>query len=238
MSNDLYETTNYIDVAYLGEPITLPTQRMEVGKSVGNFFGMKSVGVSENGLWMIENVKTGEAEEFKDDMLTDKENYHQYLGNALPKVYMGWNNTFRYKDFDLSIQLTGQFGFKILNEARAYYENNAVAYNRLKSVQKSPYGSGYTLASNQKQTFVSYYLENGDFMKCTNLTLGYNVPLKQNKYINGLRVYLTADNLFTITGYDGLDPELTNSSPLYAGIDSRDKYPSIRTFTFGLNVNF
>ncbi len=82
----------------------MSTQRLEVGKSIGNFYGMKSVGVSENGLWMIENVETGEAEEFKDNMLSN-DKYRQYLGNALPKVYMGWTNlTFRYKDFDLSMQ--------------------------------------------------------------------------------------------------------------------------------------
>lgn len=238
LSNDLYETNSYIDTGYLGEPISLSTQRQEVGQPIGQFYGLKSVGVSENGLWMIENAKTGEAEEFTDNMLTDKETYYQKLGNSLPKVYLGWNNTFRYKDFDLSMQFTGQFGFKILNEARAYYENNTVNFNRLKSVLKSPYNSGYTLASNQKQTFVSYYLEDGDFLKCQNMTIGYNVPLKQNKYISKLRVYLSADNLFCITGYDGLDPELSNSDPMYSGIDWRDKYPSIRTFTFGLNVNF
>ncbi len=237
LSNDLYETTNKQDDAWLGEPISLSTQRMEVGKSVGNFYGMKSVGVSENGLWMIENVKTGEIEEFKDNMLSN-DDYRQYLGNSLPKVYMGWSNTLRYKNFDLNIQFTGQFGFKILNEARAYYENNSVAYNRLKSVLKAPYGSGNTLSSAQKQTFVSYYLENGDFVKLTNMTLGYNIPFKPNKYVNGIRAYVSGDNLFCITGYDGVNPELSNGDARSAGIDWRDSYPSTRSFTFGLNVTF
>jgi TonB-linked SusC/RagA family outer membrane protein len=237
LSNGLYETANQHDDAYLGEPISLSTQRLEVGKQVGNWYGMKSVGVSEKGLWMIENKETGKAEEFTDNMLTD-DKYHQYLGNALPKVYAGWANTLSYKDFDLNMQFTGQFGFKILNEARAYYENNSVVYNRLKSVNNAPYGSGHVLSTAQKQTFVSYYLEKGDFVKCTNITLGYNVPLKANKYVNAVRAYLSADNLFCITGYDGLDPELSNGDARYSGIDSRDKYPSVRTFTFGLNVTF
>lgn len=237
LSNDLYETANYVDHCVLGEPISIATQRMEVGKSMGQYYGIKSVGVSENGLWLVENAVTGEIEEFTDNMLSN-DTYRQYLGNALPKVYMGWNNTFRYKNFDLSFQMTGQFGFKILNEPRAYYENNAVAYNRLKSVQKAPYGGQYTLATGQKQTFVSYYLENGDFLKMTNLTLGYNFPLKQNKYVKGIRAYLSADNLFCITGYDGLDPEMANSDIWSMGVDWRDKYPSTRSFTFGLNVSF
>ena len=238
LSNDLYETANRHYIAYLGEPISLSTQIMEVGKPLGQWYGLKSVGVSENGLWMIENPTTGAIEEFNDNMLTDKETYYQNLGNAIPKVNVGWSNTFRYKDFDLNMQFTGQFGFKILNEARAYYQNNAVTYNRLKDAAEAPYGDGNVLKPAQKQTFVSYYLSNGNFFKLSNLTLGYNIPLKENKYIKAARVYASADNVFTITAYNGLDPELSNGDPQYSGIDQRDKYPTIHTYTFGLNVTF
>lgn len=237
LSNDLYETANKHDAGGSGEPISIATHRLEVGKSVGNYFGLKSVGVSEKGLWLIENPSTGEAEEFTDNMLNNDQ-YRQYLGTGLPKVYLGWNNTFRYKNFDLSFQMTSQLGFKILNEPRAFYENNSIAYNRLRSVQKAPYGGQYTLSSAQKQTIVSYYLEKGDFLKMTNMTLGYTVPLQENKYIKGVRAYVSGDNLFCITGYDGLDPELSNDNATYAGIDRRDKYPVIRSFTFGVNVTF
>lgn len=236
LSNDLYETANQHDEAYLGEPISVSTQRLEVGKSLGQWYGMKSVGVSENGLWLVENKTTGEAEEFNDNMLTD-DTYHQYLGNAIPKINLGWCNTFSYKGFDLSLQFTGAFGFKILNEARAYYENNAVVYNRMKSAADAQYGQN-VLSVAQKQTFVSYYLENGNYVKLSNATFGYTVPLKANKYVNNIYVYLSGENLFTITGYKGLDPELSNSDPLYSGIDSRDKYPTIRTFTLGAKVTF
>jgi TonB-linked SusC/RagA family outer membrane protein len=236
LSNALYETANQHDVAVLGEPISLSTQRLEVGKPLGQWYGMKSVGVSEKGLWMIENKETGEAEEFKDNMLTD-DKYHQYLGNAIPKVNLGWSNTLSYKGFDLNMQFTGQFGFKILNEARAYYENNAVVYNRLKSAADKQYGQ-YVLSIAQKQTFVSYYLENGNYVKLSNLTLGYTVPMKPNKYAKDIYVYLSGSNLFTITGYKGLDPELSNGDPLSSGIDWRDKYPTIRTFTLGAKLTF
>lgn len=236
LSNDLYETANEHEVAGLGEPISQPTHRLEVGKAVDRYFGIKSVGVSENGLWLVEHPTTGEVVELKDDMLPDS-NWKQDLGNSLPKFYLGWSNTFRYKDFDLSMQFTGQFGFKILNEARAYYENNSVNYNRLQSVLEAPYGDR-TLAGNQKQTFVSYYLENGDFLKLTNLTLGYNVPFKSNKWIEGLRIYFSAENLFTITGYKGLDPELQNADPISSGIEWRDNYPTVRSFTVGLQATF
>lgn len=238
LSNDLYETANRHYEAWLGEPINLSTQIMEVGKPLGQWYGLKSVGVSENGLWMIENPQTGEVVEFNDNMLTDKETWYQNLGNAIPKVNIGWSNTFKYKDFDLNMQFTGQFGFKILNEARAYYQNNAVTYNRMKDAAEAPYSDGNVLKPAQKQTFVSYYLSNGNFFKLSNITIGYNVPLKENKYVKAIRAYASADNVFTITSYNGLDPELTNWDPRYSGIDQRDKYPTIHTFTFGLNVTF
>ena len=134
------------------------------------------------------------------------------------------------------MQFTGQLGYKILNEARAFYQNNAEVYNRLKSAAQPVYG--HVLSVAQKQTFCSYFLENGNYMKMSNATLGYTVPLKVNKYVKNIYVYLSGENLFTITGYKGLDPELSDSDPQSSGIDWRDKYPSIRSFTFGAQFTF
>ena len=227
LSNDMYESNSFIDTGGLGEPISISTHRMEEGRALGEFYGLKSI-----------EKPDGEVVEFSNDQLKNDE-YRQYLGSGLPKVYLGWTNNLSYKNWDLSMQFTSQLGFKILNEPRAFYENNSIAYNRLKSVEEAPYGGQYTLSSSQPQTFVSYYLEDGDFLKLTNLTIGYTFPIKKNnKYIKGVRAYLSGDNLFCITGYSGLDPELSNWYPTSAGIDARDKYPSIRSFTFGLNLTF
>ena len=237
LSNDLYESDSFLDEGLLGEPITISTHRMEEGRPLGEFYGLKSVGVSENGLFLIEKPD-GEVVEFSNDQLKNDE-YRQYLGNGLPKVTLGWTNNLSYKGWDLSMQFTSQLGFKILNEPRAFYENNSIAYNRLKSVEVAPYGGQYTLSSSQPQTFVSYYLENGNYLKLSNLTIGYTFPIKStNKWIKGARAYLSGDNLFCITGYSGLDPEIASPYPTYAGIDYRDKYPSIRSFTFGVNLTF
>ena len=236
LSNDLYETNSYLDAGWMGQPVSLSTQRIEEGKPIGQWYMMKSVGVSENGLWLIENKVTGEVEELSDDMLTN-DDYYQYVGNALPTFYLGWSNTLRFKNWDLSAVFTGQFDYKILNEARVFYENNSIAYNRLQSTLKAPYGDR-TLSPTQKQTAVSYHLENGDFFKLTNLTLGYNVPLKQNKWIEQIRVYFSAENLFTITKYKGLDPELSNGDIWGPGIESRSNYPTVRSYTVGLNLTF
>ncbi len=235
LSNDLYETANQHDEAYLGEPVDRPSQRIEVGKALGQWYGCHTSGLSENGMWLIQNQETGEYEEFTQDMQTS-DKYHTYLGNAIPKLNLGWTNTVSYKGFDLNLQFTGQFGFKILNEARVYYENNACTYNRLKSAAETK--NGYVLSVAQKQSFNDYYLEDGDFLKLSSATLGYTVPLPENNYIKNIYVYCSGNNLFTITGYSGLDPELTNSDPLDSGIDRRDKYPTLRTFTLGAKFTF
>jgi TonB-linked outer membrane protein, SusC/RagA family len=233
LSNDLYQSLNFYETGYLGDPVSMPTQKLEVGKSLGNFFGLKSVGISQNGLWMIENPKTGKAEEFNSNMINDS--YYQYLGNGIPKVIMGWRNSFFYKGFDLNISFNGQFGYKILNQQRLFYENNYIAYNRLKSAANPVYGVR-PLSSSQQQTFVSYYLENGDFVKLNNLSLGYTFDMKHVKFLSKLRAYVTGENLFCLTSYKGLDPELTNGDKFSIGNDPRDKYPTIRSFTFGINI--
>ncbi len=256
LSNDLYETETFHEVGGLGEPITVTTHCMEVGKSLGDFWGLKSVGVNKDGVVLVE-VSDGNGgwtvKEFNTN-LNVKEN-RQRLGNGLPKVYAGWTNNFRYKRLDLSMQFTGQFGYKILNAQRCYYENNSVAYNRLKSaadyhaainVDGTPYIDEATgkqkmvrLSNSMGQGFWSDHLESGDFLKLTNVTLGYELPLtgKINKFINYARVYLSAQNLFCITGYSGIDPEVSNDY-LSPGIDPQDKYPTTRSFTVGVNLTF
>lgn len=85
----------------------------------------------------------------------------------------------------------------------------------------------------------SDHIEKGDFVKLTNATLGYTVPVSGSlkKYIQNLRLYVAGQNLFCITSYSGLDPEVSNYF-LAPGIDDRDKYPTVRSYTFGLTVNF
>lgn len=235
LQNDLYEMSDpFIETGYI-TGISIPSHRWQEGQPIDKYFGLKSVGVSENGLYLIENPTTGEVREWEAMMNTSSE-WMQYIGHGLPKLYASLQNSFSYKGFDLSILLTGQFGFQILNENRWLYENETYAFNRMKSVKK-PYG-GNTLSVNQTKTFVSYYLENGNFVKISNITLGYTYNLKPNKYIKSVRAYVSGDNLYTFTGYSGLDPELSNAAIGSLGNDYHDTFPPIRSFTFGVNLTF
>lgn len=236
LSNELYETNDYLYGWSIGDPISVPSHRWKEGGSVGTYWGLKSVGVTADGLWLIENPATGEAIPYSTALNSDA--YRQELGNGYAQVFLGWNNSFRYKNFDLNMQLSGQFGFKILNQQRMFYENNSIQYNRLKSASEPVYGER-PLSSSQAQAFVSYYLEDGDFLKFDNVTLGYNINAGRfSKYLSRARVYVAGQNFLVITNYSGLDPELANFNFLTPGSDARDKYPTIRSFTVGLNVTF
>ena len=230
LSSDQYKlTVDYIDAGYTGEPIQTNTHRVKVGEPIGNFWGYKSVGVDENGEWIIEN-KDGVQKSIVDADETDK----QFIGNGLPKAYLGFNNTFNYKNFDLTVNLRGAFGFQILNFSRMYYENTYdLAYNKLASAFDKVYGQD--LKSNL--CYVSYYVEQGDYVKLDNVTLGYTFDVKNSKVFKNARVYASGLNLLTITGYKGIDPEV-NRSGLDPGDDQRDKYPTTRTFSIGVNVTF
>jgi len=261
LSNDLYETESFHEVGGLGEPISTATHCMEEGHRLGDFWGLKSCGVSKNGFVYVE-VKDAEGnptvKEFNTN-LNVQEN-RQRLGNGMPKMYFGWNNTVRCKGFDLSLQFTGQFGFDILNAQRCFYENNSCAYNRLKSAANEYKAVKYNketgsfdavldkttnqqksvkLSKSMSQGFWSDHIEKGDFLKLTNATLGYTLPLKGAvlDYINDVRFYVSTQNVFCITSYSGIDPEVDNYF-LAPGIDYQDKYPTVRSFSFGVNLKF
>lgn len=245
LSNDLYETDNYVNTGWAGDPISLPTQRLEVGSSFGKYWTLKTTGVNSDGMWMVQNPATGLYEMWNAGMSNDT--YRQWMGSAIPKIYLGWGNSFRFSNFYLDIQMSSQLGFTIVNEQRMFYENNSIAYNRLKSaadpipiVDENGQSTGESriLSSAQSQTIVSWYFEKGGFLKIDYVTFGYNFNTSKVKNINSIRVYLSGENLLCLTDYSGLDPELSNADIWSLGVDGRDKYPTIRSFTIGASINF
>ncbi|MEM0576843.1 SusC/RagA family TonB-linked outer membrane protein [Flavobacterium polysaccharolyticum] len=233
LSNDLYQIEgDYINRGNTGDPISFETHRLEVGQSLGNFWGLKSVDITNDGQWIVE-LPDGTRKTLDPSMYNDTNK--QYLGNGIPQYYAGWTNTFSYKKFDLSMVLTGAFDFQILNSQRMFYGNSKTEYNMLSSTYDKVYGKAVL---NYNPTYVSYYIEQGDYVKIDNITLSYNFDVKPFKFINAMRLYVSGNNLATFTKYKGLDPEIIRGDPTSQGMDNRDKYPSTTGMTLGLNVTF
>lgn len=224
---------DFLEAGYTGDPIQQATHRVYVGEEIGNFWGYKAIDLDDRGRWLIENPE-GDTIRYTSAQPEDK----QVLGNGKPKVYLGWTNTVNYKNFDLTLGLRGAYGFQILNFQRMFYENPTISYNMLESSHDLVFGKD-TLSS--PQAYVSHYIEDGNFLKIDNLTIGYTLLPKKNDNLKSFRVYFSVLNLYTFTKYKGMDPEVSlqdGDNFLAPGNDSRDKYPTTRTFTVGLNVKF
>ena len=234
LSNDLYQTSSdYFMTGWIEEPIKTESHIVRIGHKVGDIYGFKVVDVDESGKWIYLD-KNGNRVNYDD--FTHSFEDKQILGNGVPKWYLGFNNQFRYKNFDLAINMRGAFGFQIMNGMRMFYENRSRQdWNRLRSAYDKVFGKAVlnTLCSEE---FNSYYVENGDYWKIDNITLGYSFS-KINKWIKTLRLYASVNNAITITGYKGIDPEVSTSG-LAPSFDNRDSYPHTRAFTFGMNVTF
>ena len=152
-------------------------------------------------------------------------------GQATPKLTLGSNISFRYKAFDVSVQINGAFGHKIFNGTGLAYNNMSIFpdYNVMKGAPEK---------NIIDQNVSDYWLENGDYINIEHLTMGYNVPLK-SKFVKSFRLSASINNLATITGYSGLTPMVNSyvvSNTL--GIDDKRTYPLYRTFSMGVSVQF
>lgn len=201
-----------------------------VGQPLGVFYLPKSTGLvsNENGgnKYGIADLNGGGVS------LEDGEDRY-IAGQAMPKVIVGSNISFRYKDFDLSVQINGAFGHKIYNGTSLTYMNMRIFpdYNVMKDAPQT---------NIQDQTATDYWLERGDYINFDYFTAGWNVPLKEErKYIRRLRLTFTVNNLATITGYSGVSPMINSSTVNNTlGLDDKRNYPLARTYTLGLSINF
>ena len=152
-------------------------------------------------------------------------------GQATPKVTLGSNISFRYKDLYVALQMNGAFGHKIFN-------GTGLAYNNMSSFPDYNVLKGAPQKNIVDQRVSDYWLEKGNYLNFEHLTIGYNVPLKSN-VIRSLRVSCNISNLATITGYKGLTP-MINSYVVNStmGIDDKRNYPVYRNYSLGLSVQF
>lgn len=237
LNGSVFKTDNdYFDTGwtpYEGQGTS--SHRVQVGQSIGNFYGFKVVDVDANGKWIYEN-RNGERVPY--DEFTHAPEDRHYLGNGIPKWYAGFNNTLRYKNFDLTVNMRGAFNYQVLNESRMNFEGTQNGYrdNRLTSVNDKVFGKT-TLSRDVQAEYNSYYIEDGDYWKIDNITLGYTFKKFEKSVFKDIRLYGSVNNAFIITGYKGIDPEVPTGG-LDPGVDRREKFPTVRTFAFGATARF
>ena len=227
-SNTQYVGQDYYDVVGTEDPYPFHNlQRIQKGERLGNFYMYRYAGIDDEGNWAIYdkdgNIKLA-SEGTEDD--------RQIVGNGLPKFTASMTHTFRYRNFDLSLFFRGAFGYDIFNIHDFYYGHQSFNGN----VMEKAYTKYAALQGSQEVT--DYYLEKGDYVKLDALTLGYTFNLNR-RFLNSVRLTFTAKNLFTITGYSGVDPSSFQTNGLTPGATgSRTYYPSCRQFILGAQIDF
>lgn len=212
----------YLEMGYIDTDFKQYTERIYEGQPIGNFYAPVFTGMDENGNATYKGVAAGEAV---------NESVYEVIGNAYPDLTFGWGNNLKYKNWDLSFLFRGSIGNDVANIQRLFYEGYYYfgGKNILKSTLDSPDNAGQT-------TWSSHFVEDGSFLKLSNVTLSYT--WKPNvSWLRALRVYLTGENLLIITGYKGVDPEVSLNG-LAPGIAWDSYYPAARTFLLGVNISF
>tara|TARA_R110001583_G_scaffold17011_1_gene69294 strand:- start:2182 stop:5145 length:2964 start_codon:yes stop_codon:yes gene_type:complete len=224
--------------------------RIKEGEEIGQIWGPVFTGEVVDGSQVLEDINNDGQLLTAQNNALDPDGDFKVLGKGTPDFELGWTNQLSYKNWDLNAFFRGAFGHSLINTYRAFYEprvGSQGSYNFVNTELANPE------ITNAK--FSSLYVEKADFFKLDNLSIGYTFDIKENKYVKGVRVTASGQNLFTITNYTGSDPEpalqdrgseadnggFTTTDafdPLIPGIDRRSNYFSARTFTLGLNINF
>ena len=203
--------------------------RVEEGGKIGQFYGYEHAGVDENGLLLIYDNNGNAIPAAQADPT-----YKRNIGNGAPKHFLSWNNSFSYKNWDLSMLFRSALGFEIFN-MRKY--GMGLKGSGTDNVLRAAY-TDYADVESSGGIISSYFLEKGDYVKLDNVTLGYTYSPKNRQLIESLRVYLTAKNVFTLTGYKGNDPSIVTSTGITPGIDSNSAYPQATQVSLGVTLRF
>ncbi|GAB6394329.1 MAG: SusC/RagA family TonB-linked outer membrane protein [Bacteroidales bacterium] len=234
LSSALYKS----DEIFTGDPwirgqSDVTSHIVKVGLPVGAFYmwKVKSKELNAEGGFDYEDVN-GDGQMTNDD--------RQYVGSAQPDLTFGWNNQFNWKNWDASFFLRGTIGNKVLNNPIAAYGNNTFlsGANAIENDNLLKYKTASTVSD--------FFLEDASFARLDNAAIGYSFNMKNVKGIEKLRLYATVQNLFVITKYTGIDPEVEifrgeasdDDAGLSPGIEPRTYFPKSRSFTFGINLTF
>ena len=229
LSNDIYKAS-YLDL-YL-KPGTGSSEyffRVQEGGEIGQFYGYEYAGVDENGNMLILNDKDEQIPISQADA-----KYKRYIGNGAPKHFLSWSNNLTWKNFDLSVFFRGTFGFDVFNMRKYGMGLQGCGTD---NVLRSAYLEDKNIRTGGG-VISSYFLEDGSFIKLENVTLGYNFTPKNRKLLDNMRIYLSAKNLFTLTGYSGNDPSIIDVNGIQPGVDSNSAYPTATQLSLGVTLRF
>ncbi|MEO6230257.1 MAG: SusC/RagA family TonB-linked outer membrane protein [Ferruginibacter sp.] len=229
LSNPLFVGGDSVTVAYpegAGQSGS-SLQLLKVGHSLGQFFTFEYAGKDATG---VSQYVAGDGKTLTTTPIRGTD-YH-YMGDAQPKLLVGWSNTLRYKNLDLNIFIRGVFGNKIFNATRAdlFRPSTAQYTNILVDAANE------STADFNAYRYSSRFIEKGDYIRFDNATLGYNFK-SVNQHIKNIRLYASVNNLFVISKYTGVDPEI-NQGGIAPGVDYNNFYPKTRTFLLGVNASF
>lgn len=230
-SNSQYVGQDYYDVAGTSDPYPYYyLQRIQKGKSIGNFYMWKYAGHTTDGEWLVYD-KDGDI--IRASQASDAD--RQKVGNGMPKFTMSTSHNFRYRNFDLSLFFRGAFGYDIFNIHDFYYGTRNFTGNR----SHKAYGKNFQISGTANPVVCDYFLEKGDYLKLDMVTLGYTFNPKSCRFLDRVRLYGTMKNVFTLTKFSGVDPSTYQVNGLTPGAQgSRTYFPSTRQFIVGLQVDF
>lgn len=235
MQNETFHTTNLTQ----GDPMVAGvsadgwTQRIMEGEPIGTFYTYQYAGIvnGRSEYYVLDENGNRTGETTNNPSLKDR----SITGCAQPKLNAGWNNTLTYKNWSLNAFITGVFGNDVYNSARAHY-TSAQMFSDGKNVLKEFLNNPASDASGSLPS--DRFIEKGSYVRLQTFSLSYTFRNCFNDWIQDLTLYGTANNLFTITNYKGLDPEV-NMGGIDPGIDYRwSRYPHTRTFMVGVKINF
>ena len=227
-SNSEFVGQDFYDVCSTEDPYPFHNlQRIEKGKRIGNFYLLRYAGIDSKGNWIVYD-KDGDM--ILADNATDEDRY--VAGNGLPKFTASMTHSLRYRNWDATVYFQGAFGFDIFNTHDFYYGTKSFIGN----VMKKAYEKNQLVTANPAVT--DYFLERGDYVKLDMITLGYTFNVNK-KFLERVRFYATAKNIFTFTGFSGVDPSTYQVNGLTPGATgSRSYYPSTFQCMIGAQLDF